>query len=72
MLKAFGAVLRPLAFNYSSPAQHIMNVVLKVEAAAVFDHWQRSGEEDLNVRQDDWPPDLRAARMVPAVEYIQV
>ena len=43
-----------------------------VEAAAHFDHWQRSGLDDLNIRQDLWPEALRNARVVPAVEYIQV
>lgn len=43
-----------------------------VEAAAHFDHWQRAHLDDLNVRQDLWPEALRNARVIPAVEYIQV
>ncbi len=43
-----------------------------VEAAAHFDHWQRAQLDDLNVRQDLWPEALRNARVIPAVEYIQV
>lgn len=43
-----------------------------VEAAAHFDHWQRAHLDDQNVRQDLWPEALRNARVIPAVEYIQV
>lgn len=43
-----------------------------VEAAAHFDHWQRAHLDDENVRQDLWPEALRNARLIPAVEYIQV
>lgn len=43
-----------------------------VEAAAHFDHWQRAHLDDENVRQDLWPEALRNARVIPAVEYIQV
>ncbi len=43
-----------------------------VEAAAHFDHWQRAQLDNLNVRQDLWPEALRNARVIPAVEYIQV
>ena len=42
------------------------------EAAAHFDYWQRSGLDNLNRRQDLWPPTLRIARAIPAVEYVQV
>ena len=48
-----------------------MNVMIS-EAAAHFDYWQRSGQDRQNVRQDYWPPLLRMARLIPAVEYIQV
>ena len=42
------------------------------EAAAHFDYWQRAGLDNLNRRQDLWPPSLRIARAIPAVEYVQV
>jgi Asp-tRNA(Asn)/Glu-tRNA(Gln) amidotransferase A subunit family amidase len=47
--------------------------LLRVEAAAAFDNLTRSGMDDLLVSQEDeaWPNTLRAARFVPAVEYIQ-
>ncbi|EMR73814.1 amidase, Asp-tRNAAsn/Glu-tRNAGln amidotransferase A subunit, partial [Thaumarchaeota archaeon SCGC AB-539-E09] len=50
-----------------------MSFLLRVEAAAAFDELTRSGLDDLMVSQEDgaWPNTLRAARLVPAVEYIQ-
>lgn len=43
-----------------------------VEAAAHFDHWLRAHLDEENVRQDLWPEALHNARVIPAVEYIQV
>jgi Asp-tRNA(Asn)/Glu-tRNA(Gln) amidotransferase A subunit family amidase len=50
-----------------------MTFVLSVEAAAAFDELTRSGRDDLMVRQVEqaWPNVFRAARLVPAVEYLQ-
>jgi Asp-tRNA(Asn)/Glu-tRNA(Gln) amidotransferase A subunit family amidase len=47
--------------------------LLNVEAAAAFDELTRNGQDDLMVRQirNAWPNVFRAARFVPAVEYIQ-
>ncbi len=44
-----------------------------LEAAAAFDELTRSDRDTLLVRQvrDAWPNVFRAARLVPAVEYIQ-
>ena len=56
-----------------SSEQHLIAVLdADVEAAAHFDHWQRAHLDDQNVRQDLWPEALRNARVMPAVEYIQV
>ncbi len=43
------------------------------EAAAAFDDLTRSGKDKLLTQQskDDWPNTFRAARFIPAVEYIQ-
>jgi hypothetical protein len=45
-----------------------------VEAAASFDELTRSGRDAMLRRQGDdaWPNGFRAARMVPAVEYMQM
>lgn len=47
--------------------------ILSAEAAAAFDELTRGGEDDLMVRQikNAWPNVFRAARFMPAVEYIQ-
>ncbi len=50
-----------------------MSFILSAEAAAAFDDLTRSGKDDLMVRQikNAWPNVFRAARLIPAVEYIQ-
>lgn len=50
-----------------------MSFILSVEAAAAFDDLTRSNRDDLMVRQirNAWPNVFRAARFIPAVEYIQ-
>jgi Asp-tRNA(Asn)/Glu-tRNA(Gln) amidotransferase A subunit family amidase len=47
--------------------------LLLAEAAASFDELTRSDRDEMLVRQakDSWPNIFRAARMIPAVEYIQ-
>ncbi len=47
-------------------------IVLAAEAAAAFDQITRDGRVDSMKRQDDgaWPNTFRAARFIPAVEYI--
>ncbi|MCY4073661.1 MAG: amidase [Chloroflexi bacterium] len=46
--------------------------ILTAEAAAAFDQITRDGSVDTMARQDDsaWPNVFRAARFIPAVEYI--
>jgi len=47
--------------------------LVMVEAAAAFDEMTRGNKDDLLVEQgaDDWPNFFRAARFIPAVEYLQ-
>ena len=47
-------------------------LILAAEAAAAFDQITRDGSVDQLTRQDDdaWPNIFRAARFIPAVEYI--
>ena len=51
-----------------------MILVLMAEAATAFDELIRSNLDDQLVRQDRdaWPNSLRAARLIPAVEYLRV
>lgn len=50
-----------------------LSFILSAEAAAAFDGLTRSGRDDLMVRQikNAWPNVFRAARLMPAVEYVQ-
>jgi len=49
-----------------------MLLTLAAEAAAAFDELTRSGRDEQLVRQarDAWPNVFRAARLIPAVEYV--
>ncbi|MCU1331686.1 MAG: Amidase [Candidatus Angelobacter sp.] len=70
-LRAMGVNLIPVEFpKYPYAA---MRSILLAEAAAAFDDLTRSGRDKLLTQQtkDDWPNTFRAARFVPAVEYIQ-
>lgn len=70
-LLSMGVNLKPAAlpkFPYDA-----MVPLLDAEAAAAFDGLTRSGRDKLLTEQgpDDWPTTFRAARFIPAVEYIQ-
>jgi Asp-tRNA(Asn)/Glu-tRNA(Gln) amidotransferase A subunit family amidase len=70
-LRAMGVDLQPVAlpkFPYDA-----MVPLLDAEAAAAFDELTRTGRDKLLTEQgpDDWPTTFRAARFIPAVEYIQ-
>ncbi len=71
MMKKLGADLIPLELP-SLPSNDI-SFLLGVESAAAFDDLTRSNRDDLMVRQtkNAWGNTFRAARFVPAVEYIQ-
>jgi Asp-tRNA(Asn)/Glu-tRNA(Gln) amidotransferase A subunit family amidase len=49
-----------------------MRPILEAEAAAAFDELTRSGRDKTLTEQgkDDWPNIFRAARFIPAVEYV--
>jgi Asp-tRNA(Asn)/Glu-tRNA(Gln) amidotransferase A subunit family amidase len=70
-LRAMGVHLIPIELP-KLPVQHL-SFILSAEAAAAFDELTRSGKDDLLVRQikNAWPNVFRAARFIPAVEYIQ-
>lgn len=70
-MKKLGAELIPLELP-NLPSNDI-SFLLSVEAAAAFDELTRSGKDDLMVRQikNAWPNAFRAARLIPAVEYLQ-
>lgn len=70
-LRNFGLDLAPIEL----PDYPVLDMafLLRVEAAAAFDELTMSGLDELLVSQEDgaWPNTFRAARFVPAVEYIQ-
>lgn len=63
----------PFQMNYTvDSAQGIINITMDVDMLAHFDEWQRSGLDDEYEAQDQWPLELRRARVIPAVDYVQV
>ena len=70
-LRALGAQLQPV----SLPPDDLeaLSAVYLAETAAAFDEMTRLNIDDQLRRQDEaaWPNQLRAARLIPAVEYIQ-
>ncbi|MBK8505207.1 MAG: amidase [Saprospiraceae bacterium] len=71
-LKSMGLQLWPIEYKINLPVEAI-GFILTTEAAAAFDDLTRMGNDDMLVRQLEysWPNTFRAARFVPAVEYIQ-
>jgi Asp-tRNA(Asn)/Glu-tRNA(Gln) amidotransferase A subunit family amidase len=70
-LRAMGAQLVPIELPKLPISD--LRIILSAEAAAAFDELTRSGRDSLLVRQikNAWPNVFRAARFIPAVEYIQ-
>ena len=66
-----GVKLIPIQWKTSVPSR-IMGVVLQSEAAAAFDEMTRTNLDDELTSQGRfaWPNNFRAARFIPAVEYI--
>ncbi|HEX5177538.1 MAG TPA: hypothetical protein VFV83_10935, partial [Chthoniobacteraceae bacterium] len=70
-LRALGYELREISWP-DIPTQPLI-LTLEAEAAAAFDELTRSNEDDQLAQQSpsSWPNQFRAARFIPAVEYIQ-
>ncbi|MBI5689630.1 MAG: amidase [Verrucomicrobia bacterium] len=71
VLRQRGAELVP--FDLPPAPVQTLRLVLTVEAAAAFDDFTRSGDIDtlLAPRPSNWATSLRAARYIPAVDYVQ-
>jgi Asp-tRNA(Asn)/Glu-tRNA(Gln) amidotransferase A subunit family amidase len=69
-LRSLGARLVPIALP-KFPRQ--ITFVLRAEAASAFDELTRDSQDDLLAQQDAgaWPNTFRAARFIPAVEYLR-
>ena len=71
VIRSLGGAPEPVALpSYRTDA---IAIILSVEAATVFDDLTRSGEIDVITERDNstWPDTFRAARTVPAVEYLR-
>ena len=71
VLKTLGVDLQPVDITTKIPVNAI-RLMLTVEAAASFDELTRSNRDSLltDQRKNAWPNTFRAARFIPAVDYI--
>jgi len=71
-LRALGVELVPLELPERIPARDLL-VILGAEAATAFDALTRDGRDEQLVWQEPaaWPNTWRAARLIPAVEYLR-
>jgi Asp-tRNA(Asn)/Glu-tRNA(Gln) amidotransferase A subunit family amidase len=71
VLKGLGVELIPLEWDSKIPITAV-RLMLTAEAAASFDELTRSNRDSLmtDQRKWAWPNTFRAARFIPAVEYI--
>lgn len=73
VLSSKGVNLVPFKLNYTvESVQGILNFTMDVDMLAHFDEWQRAGQDDAYEAQDQWPVELRRARLITAVDYMQV
>ena len=71
--KKMGITVQPVTFPDSAVYPfNMVSIVLNAESAAAFDELTRTDRDSLIERQDKdfWPNSFRAARYIPAVEYI--
>ncbi|XP_010929519.1 uncharacterized protein [Elaeis guineensis] len=72
VLSSKGVNCVPFKLNYTvESVQAILNFTMDVDMLSHFDKWQRSGHDDEYEAQDQWPVELRRARLIPAVDYLQ-
>lgn len=72
VLQSKGVNMVPFNLSYTvHSVQGILNFTMDVEMLAHFDKWQRSNLDDEYEAQDQWPVELRRARVISAVDYFQ-
>ncbi|KAK1358047.1 hypothetical protein POM88_051303 [Heracleum sosnowskyi] len=72
VLQSKGVKVVPFELNYTvDSVQGILNYTMDVDMLAHFDEWQRAGMDDDYEAQDQWTLEIRRARVVTAVDYIQ-
>ena len=71
VIKSLGVKLIPIDISTQLPLSAV-RLILSAEAAAAFDELTRSNRDSLltDQRKWAWPNTFRAARFIPAVEYI--
>ncbi len=71
-LKKMG--MKPIAIDFPDTlhGDELLSLLVFAEAAAAFDQLTRTNQDDKMIQQnkDRWPNTFRAARFIPAVEYI--
>lgn len=73
VLSSKGVNVLPFKLNYTvKSVQAVLNFTMDVDMLSHFDKWQRLGHDDDYEAQDQWPVELRRARLISAVDYIQV
>jgi Asp-tRNA(Asn)/Glu-tRNA(Gln) amidotransferase A subunit family amidase len=73
VFRKLGANLQPINFPDSGVYYgNIVSTILFAEGAGAFDEFTRTNLDDQMTRQNkaDWPNGFRAARFIPAVEYV--
>ena len=73
-LQQAGFTVTPIDFPANLHANDLLVMIWAAESAAAFDPLTRSGRDSEMVQQwrDRYPNTFRSARMIPAVEYINV
>lgn len=71
VLRSLGVQLVPVDLTTQLPL-NALRLILSAEAAAAFDDLTRSNRDSLltDQRRNAWPNSFRAARFIPAVDYI--
>ncbi|XP_077228171.1 amidase family protein [Tasmannia lanceolata] len=72
VLASKGVNMVPFKLNYTiESVQAILNFTMDVDMLSHFDEWQRARLDHAYEAQDQWPVELRRARLIPAVDYLQ-
>lgn len=72
ILSSKGVNVLPFKLDYTvKSVQAVLNFTMDVDMLSHFDKWQRLGHDNDYEAQDQWPVELRRARLIPAVDYIQ-
>ncbi|CAN6464615.1 unnamed protein product [Victoria cruziana] len=72
VLASKGVSVVPFKLNYSvDSVQSILNITMDVDMLSHFDEWQRARDDKKYEAPDEWPVELRRARLIPAVDYLQ-